>query len=184
MAATALRIVIAYTIALTFIIGWNIFLCKVVWGRLDIGNVSASLDPYQVDLVGWKPLQRMMTTWGLLHVVFYANLAYAFPEYMAVFFVVGVIWEGIEALIKRFPVKTAGCNLALTVNAFYETEAWWDGRWQDIVLNVAGLILGWGLSRVGLPWPKLIGGLVYLGVLGLPLIITAARRGNESESKA
>lgn len=65
--------------------------------------------------------------WTGLHLLFYGVLAFVFPRRWLLLFVLGVLWEAYEYAISR-------------------RSEWWYARWQDIVTNSVGILLGVALA--------------------------------------
>lgn len=90
----------------------------------------------------------MLDGWGVLHFFFYMWLTYLFPKQFVLIFVLGVAWELLESLMKDHPFYLTTCKASIdTDHGQKEKTQWWYGRWQDIVMNTAGMVLGYYLSR-------------------------------------
>jgi len=98
-----------------------------------------------VDPLTWSPVgapwNKFLDGWGVSHLLFYAVLGYSFPHRLLFITLLGVLWELLEMRFKEHPFYLSKCK--------YEAQApgegyehWWTGRWQDIVNNTVGLVLG------------------------------------------
>lgn len=121
-----------------------VVLVIVLYGTLRC-KITSFQDPLTFSLFP-PPLNNYLDGWGLTHLFFFMSLAYSFPslEYIAYCWVLGVIWELIEYSMKDHPFYMSRCNYKVTAE---NGKGWWYGRWQDIVTNTVGLIIGYTLAK-------------------------------------
>jgi hypothetical protein len=80
--------------------------------------------------------------WALTHFTMYFILAYFFPRYYVLLFIIGVLYEVFEYVIGR--TKNSFKYLGpMTTDG---DQSWWYGRVSDIVFNTFGIITGVALS--------------------------------------
>ncbi len=97
------------------------------------------------------PWDKFLDGWGISHFLFYAALAFLYPapQHLVFIWLLGVLWECAETVVKDHPFYLASCDARrgggpTTANG----EGWWYGRWQDIVMNSLGMLAGWGAAQV------------------------------------
>nr|WRJ70042.1 hypothetical protein TetV2_00597 [Oceanusvirus sp.] len=124
----------AFLVTAFVIIQYGTFRCK-----------SGFRDPLMYSLFG-PPLDKYTDGWAASHFIFYGVLAYVFPEPrdLALVWIVGVVWELIEMHFRDHPFYLSDCSKGATVEG---KEGWWYGRWEDIVVNTMGMIVGYGIRR-------------------------------------
>jgi hypothetical protein len=99
-------------------------------------------DPLTRSVAG-PPFDRYLDGWGITHFLFYGLLAFLFPRRIGVIFLLGVAWEIVEMIFKDHPFYLSDCKYEMTTSY----GGWWYGRWEDIVMNSAGICVGWLLGR-------------------------------------
>jgi hypothetical protein len=97
-------------------------------------------DPLTQSFIDRRPWNQYIDGWGLLHFWFFAFLGYEFPSYWLFILMGGALWEGIEMMFKDRPFYLTHCN---------QKTNWWYGRWEDLVMNTGGLIVGLALRQRG-----------------------------------
>jgi hypothetical protein len=117
-----------------FIVAYGAYRCK----------NSSFVDPLTFSFVP-SPLDKYFDGWGITHLVFNAVQAYYFPSLIWFIFILGVLWELVEYSMKDHPFYLSKCQYNLKTQ---KGEGWWYGRWQDIVMNVSGLFIGYKLRDV------------------------------------
>lgn len=97
-------------------------------------------DPLTGSLVP-PPWDRFLDGWGISHFMFYGILAFMFPSWPHLICIacIGIAWEVIESIFHDHPFYLSKCHYSLDSDA---TAGWWYGRWQDIVMNSLGMIVG------------------------------------------
>ncbi len=55
----------------------------------------------------------------------------------------GIIWEIVESIFKDHPFYISKCNYTFDT----DKGSWWYGRWQDIVMNSAGMLCGYYIRK-------------------------------------
>ncbi len=92
--------------------------------------------------------------WAGTHFLFFAGLAYLFPNKLMWIMIIGIIWEFIETFLGTHDLKFFGRRLMLigntddngNVKSSEDDESWWYGRVTDIAFNLMGVISGYTLS--------------------------------------
>lgn len=94
-----------------------------------------------------EPWDKFLDGWGICHLLFYMALGLYFPNHFIFISLLGIIWEFIETIFKSHPMYIMECNIDIST----ENEGipiWWYGRWQDIIMNTIGLIIGINISKI------------------------------------
>lgn len=115
----------------------------VAYGTLRC-RVKDFKDPIAQSFVP-APYDRFLDGWGILHFIFYGVLAYMYPKKYCLLFiwVGGIIWEIVESIFKDHPFYISKCNYTFDT----DKGSWWYGRWQDIVMNSAGMLCGYYIRK-------------------------------------
>jgi hypothetical protein len=82
-----------------------------------------------------KAIEAYSDGWAISHVLFYALLGYLYPDRWMYLFVTGVLWEIIESRFEDKPFYLSSCKGR-------EKEKWWYGRYEDIISNTIGMMIG------------------------------------------
>ena len=127
------KILILSALCVLIIILYGTFRCK----RTDF------VDPLTFAFAP-PPFDKYFDGWGLTHLGFFTLLGYLCPTKLLFCFALGVAWELIEYSMKDHPFYLSKCQYNLKTHG---GEGWWYGRWQDIVMNLAGLLFGSYLAR-------------------------------------
>jgi hypothetical protein len=92
------------------------------------------------------PYDQFFDGWGITHFLFFMTLAYMYPTKNALILIwfLGVGWEVVESIFHDHPFYISKCNYKLTTD---DVSGWWYGRWQDIIMNSAGMLLGVYLTK-------------------------------------
>jgi|LakMenE18May11ns_1017448.scaffolds.fasta_scaffold9473562_1 hypothetical protein len=101
-------------------------------------------DPLMKTLFNEK-YKNYLDGWGLSHVIFYALLTQLYPQYWLSISIIGILWEITEHILRTNIVYMYKCHLNPDTNV----DEWWYGRWQDIVMNTIGQILGFSFKKYG-----------------------------------
>jgi hypothetical protein len=120
-------VLIISLICIIFIISYGTYRCK----------TPEFADPLTYALTNAYGLDKYLDGWGLSHFFFFMLLGYLYPKYVVFSFVLGCVWELVEYSMKEHPFYLTACELKT-----HKGEGWWYGRWQDIVMNSAGLAIG------------------------------------------
>ena len=112
---------------------------------------STFTDPLTYSPLG-PPWDKFLDGWGVSHLVFYGVLAYMYPSWPTLAFIalIGIAWEVIESLAKDRPFYLSECKYSINTDhaAGAGAAGWWYGRWQDIVMNSLGMVIGLALRHV------------------------------------
>lgn len=129
-----IKIALICLACILFIVAYGTYRCR----------TTGFSDPLTGSLVSGE-LSRYLDGWGILHFLFFAILAYMFPNKRAIIFliVLGVAWELVEFAAKDHPFYLAECRYTLTTN---KGVGWWYGRWEDLVMNLLGIYAGYSLG--------------------------------------
>lgn len=87
-----------------------------------------------------------------------------FPQFWYLIVIIGIVWEIIESSMKDRPFYLMDCNVELSDS----NQGWWYGRWQDIVMNSFGMILGYILYKnkvTNLPFVISLMGIILFHIL-------------------
>jgi len=107
------------------------------------------VDPLTFSPLG-APWDKFVDGWGLSHFIFYGILGYLFPQKLIFISLVGIGWELTEMIFKDHPFYISKCKYVTSDNE----PGWWYGRWQDIVMNTLGMVLGASIATYGLDKSK------------------------------
>jgi hypothetical protein len=124
------------------VIGLTCVMVIILYGTYRCKNTSF-VDPLTFAFAP-PPLDKYFDGWGLSHLFFFMLLGYMFPKHLLFSFALGVLWELVEYSMKEHPFYLSKCNYDLKT---HKGEGWWYGRWQDIVMNGTGLLIGAYLTR-------------------------------------
>jgi len=111
--------------------------CIMAYGTFRCKNTTF-VDPLTIAFVP-PPYDKYLDGWGLSHFGFFMLLGYLFPKKIWFSFLAGCIWELCEYTMKDHPFYLSSCKYDMKT---HKGEGWWYGRWQDIVMNTAGLAVG------------------------------------------
>lgn len=118
------------------------FLCTLsimAYGTYRCNNTNYK-DPLTGSLFG-PPLNNFLDGWGITHLLFYTALTFAYPSEWLFISAMGVVWEVIEHSVKDKPFYLSKCKY----NMETDKGGWWYGRWQDVVMNSLGVVIGHSL---------------------------------------
>lgn len=132
-----LQIIIICAICILVIVSYGTFRC----------HHKEFRDPLTSSIFSHDQKSSFFDGWGILHFTFFFGLAYAFPRHAVFLFILGVLWEVVESLMKDHPFYLSKCDAADALNTD-GSSAWWYGRWQDIVMNSAGILLALVLKSI------------------------------------
>lgn len=93
------------------------------------------------------PWNKFLDGWALTHFLLYACLACSFPsppEHVASLCFLGVAWEVVESVFREHPFYLSDCSEGKAADG---KDEWWYGRWQDIVVNTAGIFFGLAIRK-------------------------------------
>lgn len=85
------------------------------------------------------PWNNFFDGWGIAHFLFYGLLGYLFPSRWIFITLLGIVWELIEMTFKEHPFYLSKCAAYATTD---KPGGWWYGRWEDIIMNTAGMLTG------------------------------------------
>jgi cell shape-determining protein MreD len=130
-----LHITVICLICVFIIIAYGTYRCK---NTTFVDPLTKSFFPY--------PVNQFLDGWGISHLLFFTMLGFLYPnaEYVLYSFVLGVIWELIEYSIKDHPFYLSKCKYNVGTE---NKNHWWYGRWQDIIMNSIGLLVGSIMAR-------------------------------------
>ena len=123
-------IVIWQVICAFSIILYGTFRCKNRWFK----------DPLMARVSDNKSIEGYTDGWAISHVVFYMILGYLYPDRWMYMFVSGIGWEIIESRFENKPFYLSSCKGR-------EHEKWWYGRYEDIISNTVGMMIGISLRK-------------------------------------
>ena len=88
-------------------------------------------------------LNQYLDGWGISHFILYAVMVYIFPKNWLFILMIGIIWEFIEVLLSYYSIL----NCYLLNYGRNKYTKWWYGRYQDIIMNIFGIIFGLYLKK-------------------------------------
>lgn len=114
------------------------FKCKnIISNKYDILTKSYNFTNY-------KFLNEYVDGWGLSHLLLYGIMTFIYPNQWHFIFLIGVVWEIIEIILSYIPIFK--CYL-LNYGRGQVTE-WWYARFEDIIMNWLGIIIGYYLKTI------------------------------------
>lgn len=102
--------------------------------------IPTYVDPLTVK-IATTPFDLVRDGWAISHFVLFAILGYMYPQvqYMLFASVLGVLWEITEYSVKDTSIFPSACVKNMIS---HNSRHWWYGRWQDVVMNTLGLLVG------------------------------------------
>jgi hypothetical protein len=114
--------------------------------------------PGQIQSVLKQPILKVPSAvldwWSVTHIVFFAILAFLFPDYLLELFILGIFWEVVEDGLASRPNKgLIKCDKEYK-NSWLNTfkvmwcdniareKDYWYGKWDDVFSNTLGLLIG------------------------------------------
>jgi hypothetical protein len=71
--------------------------------------------------------------------------AILYPSEFMFILILGIGWEIVESLFHDRPFYLKECHYTLSDK---QKSGWWYGRWEDIVMNILGMITGYYLGML------------------------------------
>ena len=105
------------------------------------------------------PVCQEIDGWSITHFLFFGLLGVLYPGHYLQFFVVGVLWEVIETGLGQNRIEFSGKRLQLVGeqddegNSTGDESAYWYGKESDIIMDVAGYVLGSAFAEKYWPNP-------------------------------
>lgn len=100
-------------------------------------------DPLTLSFIG-EPWDKFLDGWGIIHFLFYMMLVYLYPAQWKLIFIYGVSWEILESYFYDHPFYLSECSYNLATD---DVPGWWYGRWQDVIMNSLGMMVGYYLAK-------------------------------------
>ena len=114
--------------------------------------------PGQIQAILKKPILKVPSAeldwWSVTHIVFFAIMAFLFPDHLFELFILGIFWEIIEdGLSPRENKGLVTCDKEYK-NSWLNTfkvmwcdniareKDYWYGKWDDVFSNTLGLLIG------------------------------------------
>ncbi len=91
-----------------------------------------------------------ISTWPLSHFLLWLVLTAVAPSNWSYYLATGLIWEGIELLMKTMAQETTLSRTArtrLNDKGDYSYLTYWESTWEDIIINSAGIVVGLLISK-------------------------------------
>jgi hypothetical protein len=91
-----------------------------------------------------------ISTWPLSHFLLWLAATVMAPSSWSYYLVTGLVWEGVELLMKTMAKETTLSRTARTrvgETGEYTYLTYWESTWEDIVINSAGIATGLLISR-------------------------------------
>ena len=130
-----LQILLIFFICAMVIVGYGTFRCK----STDFKDpLTRSIAP--------APFDSFLDGWGISHFIFYGVLTFFYPDprSMAFIWTIGVLWEIVESFFRDHPFYLSSCKYDMQTDV---EGGWWYGRWQDIVMNSTGMLMGYTIAH-------------------------------------
>lgn len=132
------QILIVFFVCAMVIVGYGTIRC----------NSATFKDPL-TQSVAPPPFDSFLDGWGISHLIFYGVLTFFYPDPRSMIFIwtIGIVWEIVESFFQDHPFYLSSCK-----NNGYEHDkgsGWWYGRWQDIVMNSIGMLMGYTVAQTG-----------------------------------
>lgn len=123
-------ICLIYIIAVLMILSYGLVKC----------HFPEFVDPLTIKLAN-TPYDILRDGWAISHFVLFMIVGYMYPQihYMIFASFLGVLWEAIEYGVRDTSIFPSSCVQNMITN---NSTRWWYGRWQDIVMNSYGLLVG------------------------------------------
>lgn len=116
---------------------FSFFKCRKIVGiKYDILTKNYNYTNYSF-------LNEYFDGWGISHFILYAIMVYNFPKNWLFIIIIGIIWEFIEILLSY----NTFLNCYLLNYGRDKYTKWWYGRYQDIIMNIFGVIFGLYLKK-------------------------------------
>lgn len=99
----------------------------------------------QVDILEFKLFKNVknLDGWTLDHLIFYTVIGYMYPYSIRLTFLFGCIWELFEFWVGIYkPSILSEFGFCNSLNSDQQDKVWWYGKWEDIITNLIGLIIG------------------------------------------
>ncbi len=108
-----------------------------LYGKYRCDNKNFK-DPFQTKLGIWD-----LDGWSILHVLEFIVFGFLFPNYFVFIMLLGLIWECMEFYVEYTKSDIFKGYGHCTTNA--GDKVWWYGKMTDIVCNVVGFGIGYGI---------------------------------------
>lgn len=101
-------------------------------------NIPSYLDPLLIE-PNIKYLRRFLNGWSISHLISFAIIGYHYPDCLEAAMVYGLLWEGFEfgfgeLMPVLFPKFTHKIDPTWSL--------WYYGRFEDIIMNFIGFLIG------------------------------------------
>lgn len=81
--------------------------------------------------------------WSLSHFLLFAVIGYIIPNHITEFALIGAGWEVFEdCMANDENKKLVSCDGAKSILCHGFKDSYWYGKWDDIIMNTAGYIVG------------------------------------------
>jgi len=102
---------------------------------------------YKNDPLLFKINNTIINGWLISHFIVFMIAGYTYPDQFYFIMLMGIFWEFIEmciGYIKYIPIlKNIMYNNEILGNTLRaKDENWWYGQYEDIIVNLFGLVIG------------------------------------------
>lgn len=104
-----------------------------------------SKNPAKCDFmnrIAFRATEGCCSYWPISHFIMHLILGFLFPECWFLLLIIGIGWEGMEFIFGLFE-RSKGKDSSLQYS-----EKWWAPNIADLILNIAGLVVGLGLNKL------------------------------------
>jgi hypothetical protein len=105
-------------------------------------------DPEKLDFLNRKLFtinDQPFSWWPITHVIFFAFLAFQFPDKAPFLVLIGIVWEVIECIAQKVVNNSSNIQTIRLSDDNIQYKQWWSGSSGDIIANIIGILLGSGL---------------------------------------
>jgi len=126
-----------YILLIFIIIAILIFLFSFIKCKKII-DIKYDIFTKNYNFTNYPFLNEYLDGWGISHFILYAVMVYIFPKEWLFILLIGIIWEFIEVLLSYNIIF----NCYLLNYGRKKYTKWWYGRYQDIIMNILGIVFG------------------------------------------
>lgn len=137
------QLLLIFFICAMVIVGYGTFRC----------NSTNFKDPL-TQAIAPAPFDSFLDGWGISHFIFYGVLTFFYPDPRSMIFIwtIGVLWEIVESIFSDHPFYLSSCKYDMQTDLNNNMgknngSGWWYGRWQDIVMNSTGMLMGYTIAQ-------------------------------------
>ena len=137
---------------------WGSILYIGILGGTIMGYFYFYLKKYEECAVLADPMNKKLfslfgfpiSAWPLSHFLLHLIWTVLVPSNWPYYLATGLVWEGIELLMKTTAKETTLSRTArtrLNDKGDYSYLTYWESTWEDIIINSAGIVVGLLISK-------------------------------------